>query len=81
MEKLHRVCEESGINFIEVDPAYTSQTCSLCGFISKDSRQGERFCCVKCGMEMDADINAAKNILMRGVYSPPSVSMPLNSIQ
>ena len=70
--KLQSVCEVQGIGLIKVDPAYTSQTCSACGFVDKASRKGERFCCTKCGMEMDADINAAKNILMRGAYSPPS---------
>jgi IS605 OrfB family transposase len=70
--KLQSVCEVQGIDFKKVDPAYTSQTCSACGFVDKASRKGGEFCCTKCGMEMDADINAAKNILMRGAYSPPS---------
>jgi IS605 OrfB family transposase len=73
LNKLQLVCEESGIRLIRVDPAYTSQTCSRCGECNKLSRQGESFRCVSCGMEMDADINAAKNILQRGVYSPPSM--------
>ena len=71
--KLQSVCEIRGIGYIKVDPSYTSQTCSLCGHVDKASRVGEAFCCTRCGMRMDADINAAKNILMRGVYSPPSV--------
>lgn len=73
LARLQSVCEVKGIGYIRVDPSYTSQTCSLCGFVDKTSRKGELFCCTKCGMEMDADINAAKNILMRGVYSPPPV--------
>ena len=79
--KLQSVCEVNGIAFKKVDPSYTSQTCSLCGSVDKASRKGERFCCTKCGMEMDADTNAAKNILMRGVYSSPSEQcneMPLS---
>jgi len=71
--KLRSVCEVRGITFTEVNPAYTSQTCSLCGHVDKNSRHGEQFLCTRCGMRMDADINAAKNILMRGAYSPPSV--------
>jgi IS605 OrfB family transposase len=70
--KLQSVCEVQGIDFKKVDPAYTSQTCSACGFVDKASRKGGGFCCTKCGMQMDADVNAAKNILMRGAYSPPS---------
>ena len=73
LNKLQLACEERGINFIKVDPAYTSQTCSSCGRVDGESRKGETFRCTGCGMLMDADINAAKNILMRGTYSPPSV--------
>lgn len=80
LAKLQSVCEVSGISFKKVDPAYTSQTCSLCGFVDKASRNGEAFCCTKCGMTMDADINAAKNILMRGVYSPPPVKESYNDL-
>lgn len=73
LAKLQSVCEVRGIDFIKVDPAYTSQTCSLCGHVERKSRKGETFHCTLCGMNMDADINAARNILMRGVYSPPPV--------
>ena len=71
LDKLNRVCEESGIDFIRVNPAYTSQTCSACDFKHEDNRHGEMFKCLKCGMSMDADLNASINILHRGVYSPP----------
>lgn len=74
LAKLQSVCEVRGIAFKRVDPSYTSQTCSLCGHVDKASRKGEAYCCTRCGMKMDADHNAAKNILMRGVYSPPPVS-------
>jgi len=73
LDKLSRVCEELGIIFTAVNPAYTSQTCSKCGAIHKDSRKGEKFLCVVCGMGMDADYNAAINILHRGVYSPATI--------
>lgn len=75
--KLGRMCEECGIEFIEVNPAYTSQTCSQCGHVDKSSRKGERFVCVACGMEVDADINASRNILHRGVYSPSATKEAL----
>lgn len=70
LNKLSLVCEESGINLIKVNPAYTSQTCSNCGSIHKESRNGEKFKCVDCSFEIDADLNASINILHRGVYSP-----------
>lgn len=53
--------------FVRVDPAYTSQTCSECGNVSKESRRTQsKFVCVSCGFELNADINAAKNILSSG---------------
>ena len=45
--------------------------CSDCGCVDKSNRNGEIYKC-NCGMEMDADKNAAINILHRGVYSPPA---------
>jgi len=71
LDKLNRVCEERGIELIKVNPAYTSQTCNVCDFIHRENRHGEIFRCLKCGMTMDADLNASINILHRGVYSPP----------
>jgi IS605 OrfB family transposase len=50
-----------------VEPEYTSQRCSRtdCGFTHKDNRHGERFCCQKCGYEVNADYNGAKNVGLR----------------
>ena len=55
-----------GINVIKVDPRYTSQTCSCCGHVSKENRKSQsKFKCMKCGAEMNADFNAARNIAMK----------------
>ena len=49
---------------IEVNPAYTSQTCSACGVIDADSRRSQAsFVCVACNHTQNADLNAARNIL------------------
>ena len=65
-------CEESGIFFKKVPPAYTSQKCSSCGFTHKDNRSGEKFLCVNCKNNLDADYNAALNILALGSLRLPS---------
>ena len=59
---------DRGGTLIEVDPAYTSQTCSGCGHVSKQSRKSQsEFECVACGHTANADTNAAINILNRAV--------------
>jgi putative transposase len=74
LHKLASVCEEAGIAFTKVNPAYTSQTCSKCGHTDKSSRKGKLFDCVSCGAMLDADFNAAINIRNRAVYSRPALS-------
>lgn len=60
--------EERGGTLIKINPAYTSQTCSACGTIDRGSRESQaRFACLHCGHEMNADHNAAINILRQGL--------------
>ncbi|MFA5299626.1 MAG: transposase, partial [Lutibacter sp.] len=55
-------------NVIRVDPKYTSQTCSECGSVDAESRNSQsEFVCTHCGYKCNADVNAAKNILGRGM--------------
>jgi len=60
--------EERGGTLIKINPAFTSQTCSACGTIDKGSRESQaRFACLHCDHEMNADHNAAINILRQGL--------------
>ncbi len=70
LDKLSRICEENGIQFIQVNPAYTSQHCPKCGFTTKENRYGDQFHCCKCEYTNHADIVGAINILNRGEYNP-----------
>ncbi|MFI5697532.1 RNA-guided endonuclease InsQ/TnpB family protein [Kribbella sp. NPDC051586] len=46
-----------------VDPAYTSQTCAVCGHCASDNRESQAvFRCRDCGHRAHADVNAAINI-------------------
>ena len=58
---------ERGVSVEQVEPNHTSQRCSRtdCGFTHDDNCHGEQFCCQKCGYEVNADYNAAKNIGLR----------------
>ncbi len=58
--------EAKGISIIKVNPAYTSQQCSFCGHIDKANRKSSSFKCTSCNFQLHADLNAARNIRMRG---------------
>ena len=58
--------ERCGRCLVEVNPAFTSVTCSACGHRSKSNRDGERFRCSACRHEDHADANASKNIWAAG---------------
>ena len=62
-QKIEAKAKENGINFIKVDPSYTSQRCSKCGNIDSDNRPSQAvFCCTKCGFRANADFNASQNL-------------------
>ena len=58
---------ERDVSVEQVEPNHTSQRCSRtdCGFTHERNRRGEHFHCQKCGYEVNADYNAAKNIGLR----------------
>lgn len=71
--------QEVGVVVAEVNPAYTSQTCSRCG--RRGIRQRHRFTCPSCGLEDHADVNAAVNVrnrytVLREQGGGPPVSRP-----
>jgi putative transposase len=51
---------------IGVDPRYSSQECSQCGYVAASNRVRSRFRCGRCWYRCDADVNAARVILARG---------------
>jgi transposase len=60
-------CERSGAQLVAVNPSYTSQQCSQCRHRSPENRKSQAvFLCVACGFTVNADINAAINILAAG---------------
>ena len=62
-QKITYKAEEVGIEVRLINPKYTSQRCSKCGYIHKDNRPKQKtFKCQNCGFKVNADYNAAKNI-------------------
>ena len=61
-----RIGKKYGITISLTNAEYTSQQCSKCGYIHKDNRKTqERFKCIHCGYEENADLNASINIRKR----------------
>ena len=65
-EFLKYKAETLGKSVVTIDPRYTSQKCSVCGHIYRGNRKGHSFKCVKCGFQIHADLNAARNIAVLG---------------
>jgi IS605 OrfB family transposase len=59
--------EEHGKMTIKIDPRHTSQMCSNCNHTERSNRKGRQFKCRKCGFELDADLNASRNIANLGI--------------
>ena len=65
--------EERGGRLIEVPAHHTSQTCASCGVVDAASRLSQSaFRCTTCGHEDNADVNAARVILARGLAMEPA---------
>jgi len=59
--------EYAGRSMVLVDPKNTSQMCSNCGKIVPKDLSVRVHKCPYCGLEIDRDLNAALNILARGL--------------
>lgn len=71
-----------GVYIETVKPNYTSQTCSRCGIISKKNRRCRSLYSCSCGLNLNADLNAARNIAniwceASGGASGPPVNRPI----
>ena len=63
-------CQRAGVTLIEVDPRFSSQTCSGCRHCERNNRKSQEFFeCLGCGLKLNADVNAALNLKARGELS------------
>lgn len=62
-DRLKSKCKDRNIEFIEVNPAYTSQLCPVCGYVHRNNRKEQaHFKCGKCGYSRNADYVGSINI-------------------
>lgn len=70
--KIEYKAKLAGVPIVFVDPRYTSQMCSRCGYVSKSNRPNQStFSCRSCGFSAHADYNAALNIRSRAIVNLP----------
>ena len=67
MQLTHKA-ESAGRKLVQVDPCYTSKTCSQCEKRFETLTLKDRWVRCECGMSLDRDHNAAINILKRAGY-------------
>ena len=69
-----------GIPVIYVNPNGTSVKCSICGSrMARIPEENRQLKCRSCGFTVDRDVNAARNILARGVRFAP-VALPVEAM-
>jgi putative transposase len=66
-----------GGRVILVNPAGTSQKCSGCGEMVRKPLSERTHICLKCGLVLDRDVNAARNILASGLERALTEAEPL----
>lgn len=66
LELLTYKAEDAGKKVVKVNPAYTSQICSGCGWMVNKDLSVRQHACPRCGLSIDRDVNAAINILSFG---------------
>lgn len=54
-----------GSSLESVNCAYSSQTCTYCGYVDRKNRSGDRFKCLRCGKMLDADVSASRILVSR----------------
>jgi putative transposase len=69
---LKQKAASAAVRVVAVDPRGTSQVCSACGATAW-KELGERIHRCRCGLVLDRDVNAARNILRRAVGSGVSL--------
>ena len=69
-QMLEYKAESAGIPVIAVNPSNTTQACSRCGSIVPKGLSVRAHECPDCGLILDRDVNAARNILTLALYNP-----------
>jgi putative transposase len=82
-------CEREGTHYVPVDPKDTTKDCSQCGVTTDKPLWVREHSCPACGFTADRDLNAAYNILSRGLkklgvvhseLTPAETTLPVETV-
>jgi IS605 OrfB family transposase len=73
-QKIEWKCQRDGRAFKAVAPHGTSQDCSACGALVRKELSERVHRCENCGVVLDRDVNAARNVLHRAGWGPGPTS-------
>ena len=79
VNQLEYKAEEAGTQVIFVNSKDTTKTCSICGKLTNKELSDRIHECNWCGLTMDRDLNASKNILRIGMDSLRDVKVPIEA--
>ena len=66
--KLERVARKYSVTVHKIDRFYPSSKTCECGYVNRELKLSDReWVCPECGKVNDRDLNAAENILRRGI--------------
>jgi len=66
-QRLQYKCKLKNIGYKEIDEAYTSKTCTNCGYKNDNIGGKEIFTCGLCKYSIDRDVNGARNIMLKQI--------------
>jgi len=64
-QRLAYKCLQKSIGYIDIDEAYTTMTCTKCGY-KNDVKKKKQIKCRLCKLNIDRDFAGARNIMLRG---------------
>ena len=79
VQQLSYKVEETGGKIVFVNPKNTTKMCSSCGKLTSKELSDRIHECSLCGLIMDRDLNASKNILRIGMDSLRDRDIPIEA--
>ncbi|MGH9837417.1 MAG: zinc ribbon domain-containing protein [Blastocatellia bacterium] len=80
-ERFEFKASAKGFRREQINPAYTSQMCPICGYLDQANRKGDTFQCLQCGHAGHADQIAATNQKSRYFDSRITLSTPKETVK